>query len=73
MKIVFSVNNYLTLLVYFCNIVFCFWEILLFVVHRLSFTFSFLRCTKGEGGAGGIPGADGRQGHPVSPNTDSIH
>lgn len=32
-----------------------------------------LQCMKGEAGASGIPGADGRQGHPVSHNTDSTH
>lgn len=28
--------------------------------------FLFLQCIKGEAGASGISGADGRQGHPVS-------
>lgn len=35
--------------------------------------FFFLQCIKGEAGASGIPGADGRAGHPVSHNTDSTH
>lgn len=26
----------------------------------------FLQCIKGEAGASGIPGVDGREGHPVS-------
>lgn len=28
--------------------------------------FLFLQCIKGEAGASGIPGVDGREGHPVS-------
>lgn len=33
--------------------------------------FLFLHCIKGEAGASGIPGVDGRDGHPVSQLSNS--
>lgn len=33
----------------------------------------FLHCFKGEAGASGIPGVDGREGHPVSQTLLIVH